>query len=683
MELLQTIVGLTSLVVIGNILSHFLKRVPVSLIQISLGLLAALFLNVHIELDTEWFLLLFIAPLLYSDAWRFPKRELWELRGAIFGNAILLVFLTTILGGFIIYGLVPELPLPVAFAIAAILSPTDPVAVAAIAKQAKLPPSIMHLVAGESLINDASGLVGFNFAVKAASAGTFSLLAATGNFFYISLMGTLIGLVLGFLLNILGDFLSSKGATDVVLRVVLQLFSPFLLYLLAEEVHASGVIAVVVSAIVQNLHTKNDADYSGELHVVGINTWNVFGYLLNGYIIVILGKQLPMSTEFGNVISVPMAIWYAFITWVVIFGMRVIWTYINQWVRLKNHHNETASWRVALLSGLSGVRGAVTMAGVLSVPLVTDAGMPFPQRALMLFIAAVVIIISLLAAIIFLPLLAEKPKTQVPPGEKSPQAVVAQHMSEPRARVYVLQSAVREIETRRRESNQAIAYEIILRYQMQIRQLQMRFMKIDKLSPILKAEMNLREIALDAERSALRGLLVDEKITPLVFASENRRIDRVEADLDDLITHDKTKRTWSQLKRFVISTRRSIRIWLSDDSSDRLIAEYKLARHESSKAAIAAISTYLASEDGQASKTDQTAAYNLIIMYRSRLEHQKHNGGQSESLVRMDLEVAGLNAQREATQHLYDAHFISAETGLRIRQMINFAEAGLLTDEEE
>lgn len=683
MELLQTIVGLTSLVVIGNILSHFLKRVPVSLIQISLGLLAALFLNVHIELDTEWFLLLFIAPLLYSDAWRFPKRELWELRGAIFGNAILLVFLTTILGGFIIYGLVPELPLPVAFAIAAILSPTDPVAVAAIAKQAKLPPSIMHLVAGESLINDASGLVGFNFAVKAASAGTFSLLAATGNFFYISLMGTLIGLVLGFLLNILGDFLSSKGATDVVLRVVLQLFSPFLLYLLAEEVHASGVIAVVVSAIVQNLHTKNDADYSGELHVVGINTWNVFGYLLNGYIFVILGIELPLATELGNVISVPMAIWYAFITWVVIFGMRVIWTYINQWVRLKNHHNETASWRVALLSGLSGVRGAVTMAGVLSVPLVTDAGMPFPQRALMLFIAAVVIIISLLAAIIFLPLLAEKPKTQVPPGEKSPQAVVAQHMSEPRARVYVLQSAVREIETRRRESNQAIAYEIILRYQMQIRQLQMRFMKIDKLSPILKAEMNLREIALDAERSALRGLLVDEKITPLVFASENRRIDRVEADLDDLITHDKTKRTWRQLKRFVISTRRSIRIWLSDDSSDRLIAEYKLARHESSKAAIAAISTYLASEDGQASKTDQTAAYNLIIMYRSRLEHHKHNGGQSEALVRMDLEVAGLNAQREATQHLYDAHFISAETGLRIRQMINFAEAGLLTDEEE
>lgn len=685
MELLQTIVALTSLVVISNILSHFLKRVPVSLIQIALGLLAALFLNLHVELETEWFLLLFIAPLLYSDAWRFPKKELWELRGAIFGNAILLVFITTILGGFIIYALVPELPLPVALAIAAILSPTDPVAVAAIAKQAKLPPSIMHLVAGESLINDASGLVGFKFAVAAASAGTFSLFAATSNFLYISLMGTVVGLVLGFALNTLGDWLSAHGNTDVVFRVVLQLFTPFLVYLLAEELHTSGVIAVVVAAIVQNLHTQNDADYSGELHVVGINTWNVFGYLLNGYIFVILGIELPLATNLGNSVSLPMALLYAVITWLVIFGMRVIWTYINQWVRLKNHKNETASWRVALLSGLSGVRGAVTMAGVLSVPLMTDSGLPFPQRSLMLFIAAIAIIISLLAAVIFLPLLAEKPKTQVPPGDTEAHPVVAQHMSEARARVYVLQSAVREIETRRRESNQAIAYEIILRYQMQIRQLQMRFMKADKLSPILKAEINLRALALDAERSALRKLLVEERITPLVFASENRRIDRMEADLDDLVTHDKRKRTWRQLKRFVVMTRRSIRVWLSDDSSDRLIAEYKIARHEAAKEAIAAISDYLESEAGQASKTDQTAAYNLIITYRSRLEHEKHDHGgpQQEALVRMDLEVSGLNAQREATQHLYDAHFISAETGLKIRQMINFAEAGMLTDEEE
>lgn len=685
MALLETIVGLTLLVIVGNILSHFWKRVPASLIQIGLGILAALFLHVEIRLETEWFLLLFIAPLLYSDAWRFPKKELWELRGAIFGNAILLVFLTTIVGGFLIYWLVPELPLPVSLAIAAILSPTDPVAVAAIAKNAKLPPAIMHLVAGESLINDASGLVGFNVAIKAVTAGTFSLWAASGNFFYISLVGALVGLGLGFLLNTLSDWLSIKGANDVVFRVVLQLFSPFLIYFLTEEIHASGVIAVVVAAIVQNLHTKNDSDYTGELHVVGINTWNIFGYLLNGYIFVILGIELPIAMHLQSTVSVPMGIVYAFITWLVIFGIRVLWTYVNQWVRLKNHQNESASWRVALLSGLSGVRGAVTMAGVLSVPFVTQAGAPFPQRALMLFIAAMVIIISLIAAVIFLPLLAAPHKQQVPPGEQKPKAPVAQHMSEARARVYVLQSAVREIEMNRREANSAIVYEIILRYQMQIRQLQMRYMKAEKLSPILHAEMRLREVALEAEREELRHLLADERITPLVFASENRRIDRAEANLEDLINHDKRKRTWHQLKRFFVRARRAIRVWLSDEESDKLRSEYKVARHEAAKAAIASISAYLASDEGKASKTDQTAAYNLIIMYRSRLEHDKHYREDSKQAedARMELEVAGLNAQREAVQTLYDAHFISGETSLAIRQLINFSEASLLTSEEE
>ncbi|APS41393.1 Na+/H+ antiporter [Weissella jogaejeotgali] len=685
MALLQTVVGLTFLVVLGNVLGYFLKKVPVSLIQIGLGLLVAIFLDVEIKLDTEWFLLLFIAPLLYSDAWRFPKKELWELRGPIFGNAILLVFITTIVGGFLIYWMVPQLPLPVALAIAAILSPTDPVAVSAIASEAKLPPSIMHLVAGESLINDASGLVGFKFAVAAATAGTFSLWQATGEFFYVSIMGALVGALMGFLINGIGDWLSSHAINDVSLRVVIQLFTPFLVYITAEEINASGVIAVVVAAIILNIHTKHDVDYTGELHVVGINTWNVFGYLLNGYIFVILGIEFPLATHIGKVIPLPMAILYSVITWFIIFGIRVIWTYVTQWVRLKNHKHETASWRVAITSGLTGVRGAVTMAGVLSVPLVTDSGEPFPQRALMLFIAAITIILSLVAAIVLLPIVGGTKKTQVPPGTKKAKAKVAQHMSEPRARVYVLQSAVREIEARRRESNQIVIYEIIRRYQIEIRQLQLQFMKTDKLSPILDAEMALRQIGLEAERSAIQGLLVDERITPLVFASEGRRIDRSESELDDLVTHDRAKRTWRQIRRFLLSFGRMIRVWLSDTSSDALLTEYELARHEAAKEAIAAISKYISTDEAQDSHLDQTAAYNLIIMYRSRLERERHggNGVQSEEDLKLELELVGLNAQRDAVQHLTEAHFISNTTSRNIRQNINFTEAGKLTNLEE
>lgn len=685
MALLQTVVGLTFLVVLGNVLGYFFKKIPVSLFQIALGLLVAIFLNVKIELDTEWFLLLFIAPLLYSDAWRFPKKELWELRGPIFGNAILLVFITTIVGGFLIYWMVPELPLPVALAIAAILSPTDPVAVSAIASQAKLPPSIMHLVAGESLINDASGLVGFKFAVAAATAGTFSLWQATGEFFYVSIMSTLVGALMGFILNAIGDWLSSHGNNDVSLRVVLQLFTPFLVYILAEEINASGVIAVVVAAIILNIHTKHDVDYTGELHVVGINTWNVFGYLLNGYIFVILGIEFPLATHLSAAISLPMALFYSVVTWLIIFGIRVIWTYVTQWVRLKNHKNETASWRVAITSGLTGVRGAVTMAGVLSVPLVTDSGAPFPQRALMLFIAAITIILSLIMAIVLLPIVGGEKKTQVPPGATKAKAKVAQHMSEPRARVYVLQSAVREIEARRRESNQAVVYDIIRRYQSQIRQLQLQFMKADKMSPILDAEMTLREFALETERGAVQRLLVDERISPLVFASEGRRIDRAESELDDLVTHDRGKRTWRQIRRFFTGFGRMVRVWLSDDSSDKLLSEYQLARHEASKEAIAAISKYISTDEAQSSHLDQTAAYNLIIMYRAQIERERH--GQSSvknaEALKMELELIGLNAQREAVQHLTEAHFISGTTSLNIRQNINFTEAGMLTNLEE
>ena len=628
---------------------------------------------------------MFIAPLLYSDAWRFPKKELWELRGPIFGNAILLVFITTIVGGFLIYWMVPQLPLPVALAIAAILSPTDPVAVSAIASEAKLPPSIMHLVAGESLINDASGLVGFKFAVAAATAGTFSLWQATGEFFYVSIMGALVGALMGFLINGIGDWLSSHAINDVSLRVVIQLFTPFLVYITAEEINASGVIAVVVAAIILNIHTKHDVDYTGELHVIGINTWNVFAYLLNGYIFVILGIEFPLATHIGQVISLPMAILYSVITWFIIFGIRVIWTYVTQWVRLKNHKHETASWRVAITSGLTGVRGAVTMAGVLSVPLVTDSGEPFPQRALMLFIAAITIILSLVAAIVLLPIVGGTKKTQVPPGTKKAKAKVAQHMSEPRARVYVLQSAVREIEARRRESNQIVIYEIIRRYQIEIRQLQLQFMKTDKLSPILDAEMALRQIGLEAERSAIQGLLVNERITPLVFASEGRRIDRSESELDDLVTHDRAKRTWRQIRRFLLSFGRMIRVWLSDTSSDALLTEYELARHEAAKEAIAAISKYISTDEAQDSHLDQTAAYNLIIMYRSRLERERHggNGVQSEEDLKLELELVGLNAQRDAVQHLTEAHFISNTTSRNIRQNINFTEAGKLTNLEE
>ena len=148
MWILELVVILIVSVTFSNIISHFVPEVPISLFQIVIGLFLSLLLGVNVDIDAHWFMLLFVAPLLYNDAWRFPKRELWELRGPILGNAILLVLLTTLIGGYFIHLLMPQLPNSVALALAAVVSPTDPVAVQAIAKRVKLPESVLHIVAG-------------------------------------------------------------------------------------------------------------------------------------------------------------------------------------------------------------------------------------------------------------------------------------------------------------------------------------------------------------------------------------------------------------------------------------------------------------------------------------------------------------------------------------------------------
>lgn len=177
MDLLMSVLLLIVGLLISNIISHYLPSIPTALTQIGFGILIALlFRDISLEIETEWFLLLFVAPLLYNDGRHFPREELWRMRAPIFGNAIILVLLTTIGGGYFIHWLIPNIPLAAAFALAAILSPTDPVAVNGIAKRIRIPEKVLHLVRGESLINDASGLVAFNYAVAAVVTGYFSLI---------------------------------------------------------------------------------------------------------------------------------------------------------------------------------------------------------------------------------------------------------------------------------------------------------------------------------------------------------------------------------------------------------------------------------------------------------------------------------------------------------------------------
>lgn len=695
MLIVEAVILLVVLVLISNVISHYLTFIPVSLIQIALGLVMALFWEMQIPLDTDWFLLLFIAPLLFNDGRRFPKRELWQLRGPIFANSILLVFLTTVVGGYLIYLMIPRLSLSVSFALAAILSPTDPVAVQSISKRVKLPDRILHLVSGESLVNDASGLIAFKYAVAATVTGVFSLSHAVGDFLYISIVGFLAGFVLMWLIEFARNFLRQQGINDVVFNTVLQLMTPFVVYVVAEELlHASGVIAVVTAGVVSHLQSNHIVEDSPELKLVSEKTWDVIVYLLNGIVFLILGDELPLATT--KIIhdvhfNTFQAVGYAFGAWVILLLIRVIWIYLYQGVTKPRN----PSFRVALLAGLSGVRGAVTMAGVLSLPLLTATGQAFPQRSLVLFVAAGVIIISLVAAVITLPLVApdnpvplltrasfsDETDEELDEDESGDESLSQRHlMSEAEARIYIMRLAVSAVEEHRRIENQRAAYDLILDYQFIIRKLELQTRGDEDRQQVVDDEITLRKIGLQGEQSALDRLYTHHQISAQAYRSATRaikramrRIDHPNRHLDFAILKNWSTflhRTWLRVRMVIHRA--------SNQSSDN---EWLLIDRESAKSAIKALSKYLGDDEVDPQALDKQAIYHLVVFYRNRVERARKDQRVSRSVYAEQLNqlrVIALGAERTGVQTLLESGNITWQMAGRLRQYINYSENVLM-----
>lgn len=696
MVIIELIVILIVSVTISNVISHFIPDVPISLFQIAIGLVLSLIFGIFIQVDSHWFMLLFVAPLLYNDAWRFPKHELWELRGPILGNAIVLVLLTTLVGGFFIHLLMPQFPKSVALALAAVVSPTDPVAVQAIARRVKLPSNVLHIVSGESLINDASGLVSFNTAIKATVAGTFLLSGAIGNFFWMTVVGLTVGLVLGTLLNWLNDVFDRVGLNDVVFHTVTTLLAPFLIYWAAEDLlHSSGVIAVVAGAILTKVLSDQHVDArSPEVAVTAVRTWEIFVYLLNGVIFVLLGIELPPAVS-AVVQSTQMhtgrAIFYGIVVWFIVFIIRVIWAYGNQSILYVKNRDIKPSFKTAVTSGLTGVRGAVTMAAVMTVPTVISDGSAFPQRDLLVFIAAVVVIVSLLVATIMLPIVTKErsahdfTQPEMSDSEVTTNETSKPEMTESQARIFAIQVGIQTLREQQREENRAIIYELITRKQRTIVRIKRQLIG-DKTGYKSVDDSELRLIALKAQRDRLQQLLVNEDISPLTFSSQSRRLERLENLINaDKYYHFSSQWLWVLIRRGF----RSVRVWLSDETSEKIRNETSLAVRETSKSAIKALSVHMEQHNGDTvtNRVERQHAYNLIVSYRYRIENEKHEDTQQQREIddklRMDLELKALNAQRETIQNLYEQGRITRQAGINIRQFINFSETSALAGKDE
>ncbi len=343
-----------------------------------------------------------------------PKRELWRLRGPVLTLAVGLVLFTVVGAGYFIHWLLPTIPLPVAFALAAVLSPTDAVAVSAIA-QNRLPTPLMHMLQGEALMNDASGLVTFKFALVAAVTGAFSLANASLTFVLVAVGGLAVGVALSWLVGRLRAWMIARGWDDPATHVVFMLLLPFAAYVLAERLGASGILSAVAAGMMQSWLDLLPRQTSTRL--LNRSVWSLLEFAFNGLIFLLLGLQLPDIIK--AVVSHETSLWptlfYRCLDVVAIFLalvlLRFIWvqsiwrlSVLLRRLRGKGDLTQVPTARSCWLLTVGGVRGAVTLAGVMSVPMLMGSE-AFPERDLLIFIAAGVILLSLVAACIALPLL--------------------------------------------------------------------------------------------------------------------------------------------------------------------------------------------------------------------------------------------------------------------------------------
>lgn len=449
MHLIETVLLLLLAVVVSGSIAR-ITRIALPLVQIGLGAAIVLITGKTVDLEPDIFFLLFLPPLLFLDGWRIPKEDLFRDRAVILELALGLVLFTVVGLGFLIWWMIPEMPLPVAFALAAILSPTDPIAVQAIAARAPIPKRLMHILEGESLLNDATGLTCMRIAVAAATTGAFSIGHAVGTFAWLALVGVAVGVLVTMAISYAKSFVSRRWGEDVGAQILVSLLIPFAAYLVAEELHASGILAAVAAGVTMSF-TERGGIAGQSMAMTRIRrsvVWDTVQFVANGIIFVILGEQMPsIMSRAAEVVagtSRPEVWWLA----VYVFGivatlaaLRFVWVWTSLKLTLfrRRHRGPPAKvgLRLTMVMSLAGVRGAITLAGILTLPFALGDGSPMPSRNLAIFLAAGVIVVSLVLATFALPRLLKN--VELPPEPSHEQ-------EEDRGRVAAASAAIRAIE---------------------------------------------------------------------------------------------------------------------------------------------------------------------------------------------------------------------------------------------
>ena len=389
-------------------------------IVLVIGGLALSFLSEFSDMiiDPSVVLFIFLPPLLYEAAWQTSWKEFWKWKRVITSMAFPIVIITACVVAFFSNAIIPGFTLALGFLLGGIISPPDAISATTIMRQVNAPKSLVSIAEGESLLNDASSLIIFRFALAAVITGQFHFVEATSSFFLVVIVGTLIGLAIGFLFYSIHRWLPIPPRIEIIMTFV----TPYCMFYAAEHFHFSGVLAVVSGGLL--LSSKRQQMLSYRSRIQSVNVWTSIVFVMNGLVFLLIGLQLPLIINQLGDISVVKATWYGIAISFILIITRILCTlgasaftmFISRYITVADAN---PGWKGPLILGWAGMRGVVSLAAALSIPLyITDLEM-FPYRNLILFITFIVILVTLVFQGLTLPLLIKWLKVEDTGTEKS------------------------------------------------------------------------------------------------------------------------------------------------------------------------------------------------------------------------------------------------------------------------
>jgi monovalent cation/hydrogen antiporter len=355
-----------------------------------------------VQLEPDIVFLFLLPPLLYPAAVFTSWRDFRANLGPILLLAIGLVLFTTAFVAVVAHALT-GLPWPVTFVLGAVISPPDAVAATAITSRLRVPQRIVTVLDGESLVNDATALVAYRFAIVAMMSGRFSLSEAIGGFFIVAVGGAAIGLAVGWLASQV-----QRRLDDAPVQITISLLTPFAAYIPAERLHVSGVLAVVVSGLFLGWRGPQILTARTRLNIFVF--WEMLVFLLNGLVFVLIGLQLPRILHTLSGHSFKQLVWQGALISCAAIVVRIAWVFAStNMLRLMSatlrKKDPFPAWQNTAIVSWTGMRGVVSLAAALAVPLTLLDGSPFPGRDYILFITFCVILATLVLQGLSLPAL--------------------------------------------------------------------------------------------------------------------------------------------------------------------------------------------------------------------------------------------------------------------------------------